>query len=822
MAIKDTDGQIQLGDQLTASKNIVLKNDPVTGDIVFVKGTTGGTQTEIGRFYNAGGNTLEVNVKQFGAVGDGITNDSPAFLLAKAAVPFGGTLHLEPNKTYLLNTKVSLGNIGKLDGHGSTVKFTQAALSTYGFGLSLGDLYATFSAFTPASAVTSSNKFTIPSGVTLVAGDLICMLSTDVRVENGSSDYYHGMWAKVVEITADVAYISSAFYGSFSITSIEVYRVPEGATVTGVNFDLSLAPSTLVEYTEGLRVTGINTVIEKCSAKGNQYAHIAFSVQGTGAYVRSNNIDYFLNTQYILPGSPSRIGYGVAIGANDCVVENNIITRCKHAITAPKREFVITNPIVRGNSIVEDYANHVTHQYSSSVDAHSNVSGSIIIETNSITCYANAFGIRNGAALIKNNLIVQAGAANTIVTGQELPFAYLKFIGNKVYQFGASSCIVGNYSTSGIASFSDVTIKDNTIYTGRVVNFGLADTIISNMDISGNTTYNQDVLTVVSGTGVSVEKMNVSDNIVLNANGLFSFSIASSANTISNISVKRNKFTSVSATTTDAVLMSVTTSANYANVDISDNTLDLTSHSAASGYAFQILNATFNNLKLNGNITYTSSTRGMNIGRGTFTQTDIKGNYLNGSDLILGSSATSCTFTDLLVTQNKVGTIYLNEATTDLTFIRSKFTENTTDSLQVLNRTGSGGWAASTPMLVANNIFTSGSNPAISINANGTGNKVKQFGNICGVKPNDASSTYFGTPIGNTIVSGANQTWKGATTINENGDISKASIPTTGTWVIGDRVFNSAPAVGQPKSWVRITTGSGNVLNTDWVSEGNL
>ena len=42
--------------------------------------------------------------------------------------------------------------------------------------------------------------------------------------------------------------------------------------------------------------------------------------------------------------------------------------------------------------------------------------------------------------------------------------------------------------------------------------------------------------------------------------------------------------------------------------------------------------------------------------------------------------------------------------------------------------------------------------------------------------------------------------------------------PTVGEWKIADRVFNSAPAVGQPKSWVCTVSGSPGT----WVSEGNL
>jgi hypothetical protein len=42
--------------------------------------------------------------------------------------------------------------------------------------------------------------------------------------------------------------------------------------------------------------------------------------------------------------------------------------------------------------------------------------------------------------------------------------------------------------------------------------------------------------------------------------------------------------------------------------------------------------------------------------------------------------------------------------------------------------------------------------------------------------------------------------------------------PAVGTWVVGDRVINNAPTVGQPKSWVCTVAGTPGT----WVSEGNL
>lgn len=47
-----------------------------------------------------------------------------------------------------------------------------------------------------------------------------------------------------------------------------------------------------------------------------------------------------------------------------------------------------------------------------------------------------------------------------------------------------------------------------------------------------------------------------------------------------------------------------------------------------------------------------------------------------------------------------------------------------------------------------------------------------------------------------------------------------AAMPTAGTWKQGDIVWNTAPTAGSPVGyWLRLTTGSNNVLNTDWVAK---
>jgi hypothetical protein len=60
-------------------------------------------------------------------------------------------------------------------------------------------------------------------------------------------------------------------------------------------------------------------------------------------------------------------------------------------------------------------------------------------------------------------------------------------------------------------------------------------------------------------------------------------------------------------------------------------------------------------------------------------------------------------------------------------------------------------------------------------------------------------------------------------------DAQSTAVPSTGTWAIGDYVKKSNPveAGSAPnkyviKGWIRVTNGSGNTLNTDWLEDRAL
>lgn len=77
------------------------------------------------------------------------------------------------------------------------------------------------------------------------------------------------------------------------------------------------------------------------------------------------------------------------------------------------------------------------------------------------------------------------------------------------------------------------------------------------------------------------------------------------------------------------------------------------------------------------------------------------------------------------------------------------------------------------------------------------------------------SDSSTGTPTGGTL-SQNTSAWHSVT------GTTTGAPPTTGSWVKGDVCENRNSTVGQAKRWQRVTTGSGNVAGTDWISEGNL
>ena len=121
---------VQLGVNVTATKNIVLASDESTGDLVISNGNHDGALTEMYRFPNGGGLRDSVSVKDFGAVGDGVTDDTVAIQAAIDSMSSGANTVVLSKGDYLITATINIPHKLKLIGAGSTFFNNGGAAST--------------------------------------------------------------------------------------------------------------------------------------------------------------------------------------------------------------------------------------------------------------------------------------------------------------------------------------------------------------------------------------------------------------------------------------------------------------------------------------------------------------------------------------------------------------------------------------------------------------------------------------------------------------------------------------------------------------------
>jgi hypothetical protein len=76
-----------------------------------------------------------------------------------------------------------------------------------------------------------------------------------------------------------------------------------------------------------------------------------------------------------------------------------------------------------------------------------------------------------------------------------------------------------------------------------------------------------------------------------------------------------------------------------------------------------------------------------------------------------------------------------------------------------------------------------------------------QYGAVYMIENGDPASATYGTTLNNCL-------------------LDSAAMPSAGTYVADHFVRNNAPSATTPLGWLRITTGTGHVLNTDWLAVG--
>ena len=252
------------------------------------------------------------NVKDYGAVGDGVTDDTAAI---QAAFDAGNLVYLCPNAVYKITSPITkpsecvvIGNNATIltDGDFDMVGSIDIAIPLDVDGDSVTSI-DTVNTSNLSASVGDSNTYVTRIGVAdaslYARGDIVKVYSQDQIPQSGSSnDEYLGEFAEVIEVdnSSDYIYLGSVLYYTSSYsTSVKISKFSkEAVKIENLNFEKSASqPSTA--NTRGIVIRNAvspivnNIIFTDCDDDGVSYygcyGASTYNVKGVGLKTASAN-----------------------------------------------------------------------------------------------------------------------------------------------------------------------------------------------------------------------------------------------------------------------------------------------------------------------------------------------------------------------------------------------------------------------------------------------------------------------------------------------------------------------------------------------------
>lgn len=172
------------------------------------------------------GGTGSLSVKDFGAVGNGSTDDTAAFVAARtAAAATGGCIYV-PAGTYKINQVLSSSQdlIMEGDGPSSILDFTGTitggnyALEALGTATQIQGL--------GTSATVGTNTVTFATAPSLAVGDVFVIFNpTNSSWSSFRSNYFAGEWCEVDAVNGSAVTVTNQLYDTYLPGNVSVYKI---------------------------------------------------------------------------------------------------------------------------------------------------------------------------------------------------------------------------------------------------------------------------------------------------------------------------------------------------------------------------------------------------------------------------------------------------------------------------------------------------------------------------------------------------------------------------------------------------------------------
>jgi len=460
-----------------------------------------------------------VSVKDFGAVGDGVTDDSAAIQTAVNSLTNGGTL-VFPFGTYKVNTSIEIqksnvtiiGNNSSID---ATALSYNAAVRGSGAVFRFTSPNSSYTTTLSATSLAGSNTLTLTSATGAVAGQLIRCISDQVQYRNDTAIAYFNDQNKIVDVSGTTIKLESSLQYDLTVSPYVVsvsYRMPIS----------HLTVQDLLFYGGGVRQDPLGNGLGPCgvwaawaehltvkNCKFYGFQGIAVGADGVRDFVVSDcyfeGID--ANT-VIVEGQNSSFYAAYALRARRVLFTRCVGQRVRHIFDAAEAYQVTQSDSIASN----------THR--GAFGSHEEVYDLNVVGNTSYNCYSGFVGRALTANVTGNTFTAgktnDLGITTAVMLNTDVGRARYIIADNRFYSMGS-----GTGAISLSLCSDQLTISSNLIVGANpVIRFNGDDKEFVNVIVTDNNFLFESpgiasAINVLSTSGVtgSFKNILISDNI---------------------------------------------------------------------------------------------------------------------------------------------------------------------------------------------------------------------------------------------------------------------------------------------------------------------